>query len=87
VTPRNPHEARLREPHEDARLTAEEFGMVRGVLVACSHLLHWVERYGGPQLEAVLLDAEARSPGRLHYDVNLAVGYLDFAPAAQRRTR
>jgi hypothetical protein len=47
--------------------------MVRGVLVACSQVLHWVERHGGPQLEAVLLDAEARSPGRLHYDVSLAI--------------
>jgi hypothetical protein len=84
VTPRNPHEVRLREPHEDARLSAEEFNMVRGVLVACSNLLHWVKRYGGPRLEAVLLDAEARSPGRLHYDISLAIDYLDFAPAARR---
>jgi hypothetical protein len=87
VTPPNPHEARLREPHEDARLTAEEFDMVRGVLVACSNVLYWVERYGGPRLEAVLLEAEARSPGRLLYDVNLAIDYLDFACAAPGRTR
>jgi hypothetical protein len=70
-----------------ARRSTPTSPAVRGVLVACSHLLYWVERHGGPQLEAVLLDAEARSPGRLHYDVSLAIDYLDFAPAACRRTR
>lgn len=77
----------LRAPHQDARLSSEEIEMIRSVLTACSQVLYWAGRHGGPQFCAALAAAEARSAGRLHYDVSLAIDYLDFAPAASRRTR
>jgi hypothetical protein len=77
----------LREPYEDARLTGAEVAMIRELLIACSNLLCLAERHGGPYLNELMLAAEARSPGRLHYDVNLAVDHLDFAPAVRRSVR
>jgi hypothetical protein len=76
-----------RAPHQDARLTSDEIEAIRSVLTACSQVLYWAERHGGPQFRAALAAAEARSAGRLRYDVSLAIDYLDFAPAASRRTR
>ena len=39
----------LRQPHEDAIVTAEEIAFIRRALLACSHALDWMERNGGPQ--------------------------------------
>lgn len=77
----------LREEHEDARLTGEEVEMIREVLATCSHVLGLVERHCGGLLAAMLCQAEVRWPGRLQYDVSLAIDHLDFAPPAQRGTR
>jgi len=80
----------LRRPHEDALLTSEEITMIRGALSACSNLLAWASAHAGPDFRAAVLQASGaagRSPGGLHYDVNLAIDYLDFAPAARTRTR
>ena len=81
----------LRRPHEDALLTSEEITMIRHALAACSNLRAWAGAHAGPDFrEAVIQASEhtghSRSPGGLHYDVNLAIDYLDFAPPA-RSTR
>jgi hypothetical protein len=80
----------LRRAHENAMLTSEEIAMIRQALAACSNVLTWTAQHGGPQLETVVTEvAEAaglgRSPGALACQVNLAIDYLDFAPAAGRR--
>ena len=80
----------LRRADEDALLTSEEIAMVRQVLVSCSNLLAWAGRHGSLQLETVVAHvAEAAglggSPGALACQVNLAIDYLDFAPAARSR--
>jgi hypothetical protein len=78
----------LRQPHEDAIVTAEEIAFIRRALLACSHALDWIEKNGGPQGHA-LLAARATSgntPGHVGYDACLAIDYLDFTSPA-RRTR
>jgi hypothetical protein len=72
-------------------LTAEETTMVREVLVACSQMITWARQYGGPAASVLVAQATrsttgGRSPGGLLHDINLAIDYLDFAPAA-RSTR
>jgi hypothetical protein len=81
----------LRRPHERAVLTSEEIAVIRDALAACSQVLGWAARHGGPQFAATLDQAAraaegGRTAGHLRYDVSLAIDYLDFAPAA-RRTR
>ncbi len=81
----------LRRVHEDAVLTAGEAAMIRRALAACSDVLTWAGQHGSLQLETVVVQAaEAAglglSPGALACQVNLAIDYLDFAPAA-RSTR
>ena len=68
-------------------LSGEEAAWLRQVLVTCSQLLTAVHRDGGPA-SALLAGmtrqlADGRSPGGLLYDLSLAIGYLDFAPAAR----
>ena len=81
---------RLRQPPEEAVLTGEEIARVRQVLSDCSAVLTAVQEMPGPS-GAVLREvtravtAEKRSPGALIYYVNLAIDYLDFAPAARSR--
>lgn len=80
-----------RRMHEDALLTGEEITVIRQALAACSNLLAWAGAYAGPDFRAAVIQASQnaghpRSPGGLYYDVNLAIDYLDFAPAA-RSTR
>ena len=80
----------LHRADEDAVLTAGETAMIRQALVACSDVLTWAARHGSLQPETVVtLAAEAaglgRSPGALACKVNLAIDYLDFAPAARSR--
>ena len=81
----------LRRTHEDARLTGEEITVIRGALAACSNLLAWAGAHAGPGFRAAVIQASgaggrSRSPGGLYHDVNLAIDYLDYAPAA-RSTR
>jgi hypothetical protein len=81
----------LRRAHENAVLTSQDMAMIRQALVACSNVLTWAGQHGSLQLETVMaLAAEAAglglSPGALACQVNLAIDYLDFAPAA-RSTR
>jgi len=80
----------LRRAHENAVLTSEEIAMIRQALAACSNVLTWAAQHGSLQLETVVTEvAEAaglgRSPGALACQVNLAIDYLDFAPAAGGR--
>ncbi len=82
----------LRAPHQDARLSSEEIEVIRSALTACSQLLYWAARHGGPQVRTALdqatrAAADGRTPGHLRYDVSLAIDYLDFAPAASGRKR
>lgn len=81
----------LRRAHQDAVLTSHDIAMIRQVLAACSDVLTWAGQHGSLQLETVVTQAaEAAglglSPGALACQVNLAIDYLDFAPAA-RSTR
>ena len=79
----------LRAPHEEALLTGEEIAMVRQVLADCARLLIVALDNGGPQAAALLAEAtntatkDRRSPSGLIYFINLAIDYLDFAPAAR----
>jgi hypothetical protein len=80
----------LRRAHQDAVLTGEETAMIRQALAACSTVLAWAGRHGSLQLETVVTEAAeaaglGRSPGALACQVNLAIDYLDFAPAARSR--
>lgn len=82
----------LRRPHEDALLTSEEIAVIRRVLSACSQVLTWAGQHGSQELQVLLADvtqaAEGhRSPSGLAYHVNLAIDYLDFAPAARTGAR
>ena len=78
-------------PDDDIRLTSTDIELIRGVLVTCSQLLHWAERWGDAQFRAELHDAAqwakgGRTLGQLRYDVNLSIDYLDFAdPVRSRR--
>lgn len=81
----------LRQAHQDAVLAGEDAAVIRQVLAACSNLLAWAGAHAGPDFRAAVIQASelagrSRSPGGLYYDVNLAIDYLDFAPAA-RSTR
>jgi hypothetical protein len=53
----------LRGPDDDIRLTSGDIELIRGVLVACSRLLHWAERWGDTQFRAELHDAAQRAKG------------------------
>lgn len=69
-------------------LTAEETTKLREVLVTCSQMITWADQHGGPvtsDLVAAMTRSttSGRSPGGLLYDLNLAIDYLDFAPAAR----
>jgi hypothetical protein len=80
----------LRRAGEGAMLTAGEVAMIRQALSACSDVLTWAGRHGSLQLETVVAHvAETAglggSPGALACQVNLAIDYLDFAPAARSR--
>ena len=80
----------LRAPHQDAVLTSEEVAVIRRVLAACSEVLTWAGQHGDREFREMLADATRaadghRSPGGLAYHVNLAIDYLDFAPAAGGR--
>lgn len=80
----------LRRARQDAVLTGEEAAMIRQALAACSNVLAWAARHGSLQLETVVTQAAeaaglGRSPGALACQVNLAIDYLDFAPAARSR--
>lgn len=78
-------------PDDDIRLTSGDIELIRGVLVTCSQLLHWAERWGGTQFRAELHNAAQRAKGgrdlgQLRYDVCLSIDYLDFAePIRSRR--
>lgn len=76
-----------RRPHEDALLTGEEITVIRAALATCSNLLAWAGGHAGPDFREAITQASehagrSRSPGGLYYDVNLAIDYLDYAPAA-----
>jgi hypothetical protein len=80
----------LRQPHEQAILSGEEIAMVRQVLADCARLLIVALEDAGPAgaLLAEATDtatANRRSPDGLIYFINLAIDYLDFAPAARSR--
>ena len=82
----------LRRTHEDALLTSEEITVIRRTLTACANLLAWAGAHAGPDFGAAVIAASeragrSRSPGSLYYDVNLAIDYLDFAPAARPAPR
>ena len=77
-------------PDDDIRLTSTDTELIRGVLVACSQLMHWAERWGDAQFRAELHDAArwakgGRTLGQLRYDVNLSIDHLDFADPIRRR--
>jgi hypothetical protein len=78
----------LRQPHEEAILSGQEIAMVRQVLADCSKLLAAAQRDGSPPVAALLATravAGGRSRDGLLYYINLAIDYLDFAPAARRQ--
>ena len=80
----------LRATHQDAVLTSEEVAVIRRVLSACSQVLTWAGQHGDREFREMLADvtqaAEGnRTPGGLASYVNLAIDYLDFAPAAGGR--
>jgi hypothetical protein len=81
----------LRQPHEEAILSGEEIALVRQVLADCSQLLERAQRDAGPAVGALLAEATRaataarRGPDGMIYHINLAIDYLDFAPAARRR--
>ena len=82
----------LRAPHQDAKLSSEEIEVIRSALTACSQVLYWAARHGDRQFRAALdqaarAAADGRTAGYLRYDVNLAIDYLDFAPAARTPAR
>jgi len=78
----------LRRSHEDALLTSQEVAVIRRALAACSQVLTWAGQHGDREFRAMLAELTwaadgNRCPGGLAYDVNLAIDYLDFAPAAR----
>jgi len=81
----------LRQPHEQAVLSGEEIALVRQALAEASAVLERVHRDAGLAGSTMLAEAtravtaDRRSPGGLLYYINLAIDYLDFAPAARRR--
>jgi hypothetical protein len=81
----------LRQPWEQAVLDSEELAVVRRVLTDCARLLTLAQQKDSPAAGALLAEAThaatARklSPGGLLYYINLAIDYLDFAPAVRSR--
>jgi len=78
----------LRTTGQDAVLSSQEIAMIRRTLTACSQVLTWAGQHGDPELREMMAQATLaaegnRSPGGLAYYVNLAIDYLDFAPAAR----
>jgi hypothetical protein len=78
----------LRRPDQDAVLASEEIAMARQVLVSCSNLLAWAGAHAGPAWHQAAAEITAaagrgRTAGGLYDDVNLAIGYLDFAAPAR----
>jgi len=72
-------------------LPAEEAAFVRQALVASSGIFAQAKTAGGPgfralQEAALEVPADGRPLSQVHYDVCLAVDYLDFAAPA-RSTR
>jgi hypothetical protein len=81
----------LRQPHQDAVLTAADVAVIRQVLGACADLITWAEQHCGPLFAAAAADAAqaaglSRAPGALAGRASLAIDYLDFAEPA-RSTR
>lgn len=82
---------RLRQPHQQAVLSGEDVAMVRQVLADCARLLIVALEDDSPQARALLArvtdtaTANRHSPDGLIYFINLAIDYLDFAPAARSR--
>jgi hypothetical protein len=81
-----------RRTGEDALLTSEEITVIRRALATCSNLLAWAGAHAGPDFRTAVTQASgaaghSRSPGGLYYDVNLAIDYLDYAPAARTTAR
>jgi hypothetical protein len=71
-------------------LTTEEAAFVRQALAACAGIFGLATAAGGPgrrALEEAALEtvADGRPLGRVHYDVCLAVDYIDFATPARRQ--
>lgn len=72
-------------------LTAGEAAFIRQALAACSGIFSRALLAGGPgrqALEQAALEvvADGRPLGQVHYDVSLAIDYVDFArPAGSTR--
>ena len=73
--------------HDQAiTLTGEEAAFVRQALAACSQLLALARLPGGPGRQALAEAARlpgGRPMGQVHYDVSLAIDYVDFARPAR----
>ncbi len=82
---------RLRQADEQALLSGPEIALVRQVLADCSRLLTAAQNSASPQVTALLAEAtraattRKRCPDGMIYYINLAIDYLDFAPAARSR--
>jgi hypothetical protein len=82
----------LRQPGQDAVLTAEDITMIRRALSACADVLTWAGQHCGPGCCQELADLSqaaglSRAPGALAGRVALAIDILDFAAPAAGRTR
>jgi hypothetical protein len=80
----------LRQPRQDAILSAEEVACIRRCLAASFMLLEWGKANGGPQFRDAVAEASeatgiGRSPSGLGYELCLSIDYLDFAPARSTR--
>ncbi len=81
----------LRSPHEQALLDGEEIALVRRPLADCAAVLEFAQHNASPQVAWLLREAtwacteRKLSPDGLAYYINLAIGHLDFAPAARSR--
>ncbi len=65
--------------------------MIRRTLAACSQVLTRAAEHRSQQVREIMAEAthaaeDNRSPAGLAYYVNLAIDYLDFAPAAPGTT-
>ena len=81
----------LRQPDQDAFLSAGDAARMRQILVTCSNLLTWAKANCGTQFEVAAQDAAeaaglSRAPGALGGEVSLAIDMLDFSHVG-RRTR
>lgn len=81
----------LRAPHEQALLSSADITLVRQVLADCCRLLTAAQDSASPPVAALVAEAtrsataQKLSPDGLIYYINLAIDYLDFAPAARSR--